>query len=141
MFTLNCRSSIRRKFNAPNDWDFFNTGYELSNVLGSDRQARQTESRRTTIVFAESGPAFTPNASMRIVNERVEGGEGLELYGGRSKDDDGLTRPVAGHKEPQVDLDRWENEVRPGSPDSGSAPICSQRTPEPPPRTTPSEGV
>ncbi|KIO33298.1 hypothetical protein M407DRAFT_17853 [Tulasnella calospora MUT 4182] len=75
----------------------------MSVVLG-------TESRRTTIVFATmSGPAFAPMASMGIVDERVEGNEGPELYGRRSRaDEDEPTTPDSSHKELRVDLDRWE---------------------------------
>ncbi|KAG9040713.1 hypothetical protein FS837_000277, partial [Tulasnella sp. UAMH 9824] len=54
-----------------------------------------------------SGPAFAPNASMGIVDERVEGNVGPELYGRRSGDDDEPTTPGTSHKELQVDLDRW----------------------------------
>ncbi|KAG8930595.1 hypothetical protein FRC01_002549 [Tulasnella sp. 417] len=97
-------------FNSPNDGESLDAGFELPNVLGSNRKTRQTESRRTTIVFATtSGPAYAPNASMGIVDERVEGNEGPGLYGRRSRDDeDGLTTPSSSHKELQVDLDQWE---------------------------------
>ncbi|KAG9042465.1 hypothetical protein FS837_010832 [Tulasnella sp. UAMH 9824] len=71
-----------------------------------------SESRRTTIVFATmSGPAFAPNASMGIVDERVEGNEGPELYGRRYRprdEEDEPTTPTSSHKGLQVDLDRWE---------------------------------
>ncbi|KIO33294.1 hypothetical protein M407DRAFT_241104 [Tulasnella calospora MUT 4182] len=129
MLTLNSRRSIRQKFNSPNH--FLNV--ELSNVLGSDSKARQTESHRTRIVFATFSPVSAPNTSMGIVNQRVEGSEGPKLYGRRSRNDDELTTPGASHKEPQVDLDRLESEVRSGLPCSATA------TPEPPSLTTSSE--
>ncbi|KIO33297.1 hypothetical protein M407DRAFT_198801 [Tulasnella calospora MUT 4182] len=144
MLTLNSRRAIRQKFNSPNDGGSLDAGYELSNVLGSNRKTRQTESRRTTIVFATmSGPAFAPIASMGLVDERVEGNEGPELYGRRpgSNDQDELTTPGSSHKELRVDLDRWENEVRSGSPYSTSVSIRSKRTLEAPPLPTPSEAV
>lgn len=142
LFTLNSRRSIRQKFNSPNERGSYDIGYELSNVLGSGSKARQTESRRTTIVFAPmTGPTFAANASMGVVDERVEGIEGPELYGRRSGDDDDdePTTPGTSHKGLRVDLDRWEDEARPGSPCSKSASIRSRRTPEPPPLPTASD--
>ncbi|KAG8975687.1 hypothetical protein FRC05_005205 [Tulasnella sp. 425] len=96
LFTLNSRRSIRQKLNAPNEGGgLYNIGFELSNVLGSGSKARQTESRRTTIVFAPmSGPTFAANASMGVVDERVEGSQGPELYGRRSGDDDDDDEPT-----------------------------------------------
>ncbi|KAG8947225.1 hypothetical protein FRC04_010948 [Tulasnella sp. 424] len=112
LFTLNSRRSIRQKFNAPNEGGGpYDIGFELSNVLGSGSKARQTESRRTTIVFAPiTGPTFAANASMGVVDERVEGSQGPELYGRRSGDDDDddePTTPGTSHKGLRVDLDRW----------------------------------
>ncbi|KAG8912590.1 hypothetical protein FRC01_005006, partial [Tulasnella sp. 417] len=111
IITPSLRRAIRRKFDAPNDGGFFDSQYNRPNrpnVLEHDSKAKQTASRRTTVVLAPSGPAFAPHSSMGIVNERVEGGAELELYGRRSRDDDGLTTPGTSHKELQVDLDRWE---------------------------------
>lgn len=57
-----------------------------------------------------AGPTFAANASMGVVDERVEGIEGPELYGRRSGDDDDdePTTPGTSHKGLRVDLDRWE---------------------------------
>lgn len=141
MLTLNSRRSIRQKLNSPNDGGF-DADYELPTILGSNNKARQTESRRTTVVFAAmSGPAFAPNASMGIVDERAEGNVGLELYGRRSRDGDESTTLGTSQKELQVDLDRWGDEVRSGPPYSPMASIRSQRTPEAAPLSTPSKDL
>ncbi|KAG8922271.1 hypothetical protein FRC00_007632, partial [Tulasnella sp. 408] len=94
------------------------------------------ESRRVTIVFATTpGPAFAANASMGIVDERVEGSEGPGLFSRKFNrdDDDEPTTPGSSHKEPQVDLDRWEPEDRSRSPHSASASLPDQPTSEAPP--------
>ncbi|KAG9015970.1 hypothetical protein FRB90_003981 [Tulasnella sp. 427] len=113
MFTLNARHSIRKRFNSPNDPMSLEPGYEMSNVFAGDGNARQTESRRTTIVFAaRSGPTFAPNASIGIVSERAERHEERprldERVSGDDDEDDEPTTPGASYKELQVDLDRWE---------------------------------
>ncbi|KAG8997611.1 hypothetical protein FRB90_012448 [Tulasnella sp. 427] len=117
MFTLNSRHSIRKMFNSPNNPMSLEPAYEMPNVFARDDNAGQTESRRTTIVFAAgSGPKFAPNASIGIVSERAERHEERlgweERVSGDDDENDEPTTPGASPKGDKVDLDHWESDLK-----------------------------
>ncbi|KAG9020878.1 hypothetical protein FS837_007784, partial [Tulasnella sp. UAMH 9824] len=110
MLTLNSRLTIRQTFNSPNDEEGLSTHFEFANHRSSNRKRRQTDTRRTTVVFATmTGTTYAPNASMGLVGEHVGGGRGDNRGGGDLDSkvyDDSLTG--RSRSELQVDLDRWD---------------------------------
>ncbi|KIO33286.1 hypothetical protein M407DRAFT_17845 [Tulasnella calospora MUT 4182] len=77
LLTLNYRLRIRQTFNSPNDDEALSTHFEFANGPSSNRKRRQTDTHRTTVVFAPmTGTTYAPNASMGLVGECVGGGHG-----------------------------------------------------------------
>lgn len=137
MFTLNSRRTIRQTFNSPNDDETLSTHFEFSNYPSSTRKRQQTDTRRTTVVFATmKGATCAPNASIGLVDERLGGGYGDNRRAGDSEAglyDDSLAG--RGRSELQVDLDRWDKEAPLRSFSESNAPIRTgaEESLEPPP--------